>query len=299
MALRLLKKLKPPFLTQIKWKSIAECVDFIYANFNKLIEKIQSLPKSRKQNYMKLIKFNWKELKDAADVITSFIISMEDNNMRIEFVFIKLFSTISKSNALNNQIAKDLSLELLKTYVKNDNLAVSLAAFLLTSDGSLFYNQCNEEDKEYYYDNGISGIKFCRSFNMKLTTNIRNKFKDHFNQGYKYRMEPFIYWKMIDNELSNVACMILSILCSEAPVERLFGGLSYMVDAASNKMKDDLIDAEMVIRMATIFSHKNDFLGNISSQFEQSINFLEKNAFPNVRELIENLDNDNLIPKND
>ena len=51
--------------------------------------------------------------------------------------------------------------------------------------------------------------------------------------------------------------------------------------------------------MATIFSHKNDFLGNISSQFEQSINFLEKNAFPNVRELIENLDNDNQIPKND
>ena len=134
---------------------------------------------------------------------------------------------------------------------------------------------------------------------MRLTTNIRNKFKDHLNQGYKYRMEPFIYWKMIDNELSNVACMILSIPCSEAPVERLFGGLSYMVDAASNRMKDDLIDAEMVIRMATIFSHKNDFLGNISSQFEQSINFLEKNAFPNVRELIENLDNDNQIPKND
>ena len=138
MALRLLKKLKPPFLTQIKWKSIAECVDFIFANFNELIEKIQSLPKSRKQNYMKLIKFNWKELKDAADIITSFIISMEDDNMRIEFVFIKLFSTISKLNALNNQIAKDILLELLKTYVKNDNLVVSLAAFLLTSDGSLF-----------------------------------------------------------------------------------------------------------------------------------------------------------------
>ena len=51
--------------------------------------------------------------------------------------------------------------------------------------------------------------------------------------------------------------------------------------------------------MATIFSHKSDFLGIFSFQFEQSINFLEKNAFPNVRELIENLDNDNQIPKND
>ena len=95
-------------------------------------------------------------------------------------------------------------------------------------------------------------------------------------------MDPFLYWQLKKNELSEVACRILSIPCSETPVERLFGGLSFMLDSMSTNMKSDLVNAEMTIRMSTVFQNIHNFDGNLFSKLEKSFEYFQNYAFPEV-----------------
>lgn len=91
-----------------------------------------------------------------------------------------------------------------------------------------------------------------------------------------------------NNELSEIACKILSIPCSETPVESLFEGLSFMLDPSSTKMKSDLINAEMTIRMSTIFKNIHNFDINMLSKLEKSFEFFQDYAFPEVYYMLSN-----------
>lgn len=62
------------------------------------------------------------------------------------------------------------------------------------------------------------------------------------------KMDPFEYWRLKQNILSEIALRILSTPCSESEVERLFKGLSFMLILQSNWSKDDLIDAKIVVK---------------------------------------------------
>ena len=55
------------------------------------------------------------------------------------------------------------------------------------------------------------------------------------------------------------------------------------------EMKYDIINAEMIIRVYTIFAHQNDFSGNLYTQMKEFTNYLSINAFPNVKKLNENI----------
>lgn len=97
---------------------------------------------------------------------------------------------------------------MINVYVQG-NLNVPLAAFILTNEGAIFWQQ--------------------------------------------FDCDPFYYWESQINELSEVAFTILQIPCSKIAIEWLLGGLSFMYDPYSNRMDDDLIDSELMIRMSSIF----------------------------------------------
>lgn len=88
-----------------------------------------------------------------------------------------------------------------------------------------------------------------------------------------------------NNLLTDVAFRILSILCSEAPVERIFGGLSYMFDDKSNRMKDDLLDAKLRIRIQAIYEHLFEFEGSMLKRLEKCDKYFNIYSFKNLDEV--------------
>ena len=61
-------------------------------------------------------------------------------------------------------------------------------------------------------------------------------------------------------------------------MERLFGGLTYMFDDKSNRMKDDLLNAKLRIRMFIIFEHIHEYSGLLLKIIH--INVIYKILFP-------------------
>lgn len=289
LALRLLKHLNPPFLTCVRWQSISECTNFIYEHFDEMKDIINKKRKNVAETYSDLLKIDWLSIKNATQIITSFIIFIEGDEMKIELLFLKLYETVSLLKNENTQIANDLLVEFCNLFEQKTDLIVAVSAFLLTYEGSQFWMKNSEDLKEYYLSKGWSGItKYCESSNISVTDEMHQCFIEHLSSSLNVKMDPFEFWKSKDNELSEVACKILSIPCSETPVERLFGGLSFMLDPSSTKMKSDLINAEMTIRMSTIFQNIHNFDGNMLSKLEKSFEFFQDYAFPEVSYMLSN-----------
>ena len=157
----------PPKLTEIKWKSLSDVLDFIFIHKQELFNIIDNNRKSSNEELM-LKKINWEELKNAVSVITAFIIKMESYQMKIEFVFGELSKTIQFLQKQNTDISNEMLTELINVYVENKCLNVAVSAFLLTPDGSFFWQNCNSEKKYFFKDIGWRGILlFCKSSNIE------------------------------------------------------------------------------------------------------------------------------------
>ena len=59
-----------------------------------------------------------------------------------------------------------------------------------------------------------------------------------------------------------------------------------MIDSTSIRMNDDLNDTEMTIRMYNVFHHQNDFNWSFYEKLQQSNNYLNNFAFPDIKKLI-------------
>lgn len=77
-------------------------------------------------------------------------------------------------------------------------------------------------------------------------------------------------------------------LVAHHPVESLFGGLSFMIDPSSNKMKDNLIYAEMTIRMSTVFKNNHYFGCIMLQKMEKSYEYLCTNSIPDIMDFFLN-----------
>lgn len=282
LALRLLKKLHPPKFTKVRWKSLSECATFIFKNKQKLVNIIENKYLDSTDVYSELKDFEWDEIKSALSIITEYIIGLESDEMRIEFVYGELTKTIQLLEKEETQIADDLATELINVYVSNDNLMVALSAFLLTTDGSFFWKDCSEEKKEFFFEYGYKGIcDFCNKSGIEINDDMKDVFLDHLSNPNIQYCEPFIYWFSQNNSLSEVACRILTIPCSETTVERLFGGLTYMFDKKTNRMKTDLLNAKLRIRMYTVFDHIHEYSGRMLKRIKECYYFLRDHAFLN------------------
>ena len=238
----------------------------------------------KKKEYEKLRKTKWIEIKNAVDVITTFISNMESDEIKIENVFSQVAQTYSKLSEQKTKIANDLLKELITLYFKNVNLIIPLSAFLLTDDGRSFWQKSPRLIQTFLLPAGWAGIRyFCFFSNISVDENMHYCFINHLTNYKPIEKDPYLYWMNLQTSLSDVACRILSIPCSEASVERLFGGLTFMIDPTSNRMKDELVDAEMNIRMSSVFDFRNEFKGNFKEQIEKSNEFLI-NAFPEIIE---------------
>lgn len=283
LALRLLKKFHPPSFTEVRWKSLSECATFISNNKDKLVSIIDHKHLEENKTYSDLKKFNWDELKSALNIITSYIIGLENDEMRIEYVFGELSKTIQQLEKEETQIANDITTELINVYVMNNYLIVALSAFLLTTDGTFFWQNCSEEKKDFFFEYGYEGIcHFCKKSGIVVNDDMKKIFLDHLSRQKIEFCEPFAYWSSQNNVLSDIACQILSIPCSETPVERLFGGLTYMFDDKSNRMKDDLLNAKLRIRMFTVFENIHEYSGRLLKRIKECYDFLRNHAFLNI-----------------
>ena len=178
------------------------------------------------------------------------------------------------------KIADDLLAEFKKVFDQNINLLVPFSVFLLTCEGSKFWQNCPKAYQYYFISKGWCGIVFyCKKSNILLDFETYQCFTNHLLTSSQISMDPFNFLVLKNNKLGSIALRILSIPCSETPVERLFGGLTFMIDESSTRMKDDLINAELTIRMSTIFQNQHNFDGNMLQKLEKSFNIFKNMHF--------------------
>lgn len=116
--------------------------------------------KNEYQVYSELLTFDWNAVFKATQIITLYITSMELDEMKIEFLFLKLFKTIEKLKEQKTKIADDLLAEFKKVFDQNINLLVPFSAFLLTCEGSKFWQNFPKAYQYYFMPKGWCGIVF-------------------------------------------------------------------------------------------------------------------------------------------
>ena len=250
---------------------------------------IKNMRNYMSEQYSDLLKVDWLSLKNATQIVTSFIIFTESDEMKIEMLFLKLYETVSFLKNEHTSIADDLLSEFCEVYENNNNLLIALSAYLLTNLGSHFWLNCSEELKNYYIAKGWTGIvNYCNDSHIIVTEKMHQCFIQHLcSDGIdECNSDPYEFWICRNNDLSDIACRILSIPCSETPVERLFGGLSFMLDPTSSRMKSDLVNAEMTIRMSTVFQNMHGFDGNFLLKMQKCFEYFHEYAFPEVSSIL-------------
>lgn len=143
-----------------------------------MTKEIQNKRKNKAQLYNCFLNEDWNSLKNSVQIVTSFILKMEEDEMRIEYIFIELFKSVTLLKNGNTQISKDLMNELESTYVKSINLVVPLSAFLLSpSEADFWMNNCSDRYRSFFLSVGwISIVYFCCSSDIKMNVNIYDCF---------------------------------------------------------------------------------------------------------------------------
>ena len=91
-----------------------------------------------------------------------------------------------------------------------------MAAFLLTPNGFLFWNECNSENKEYFKKNGFKGIsEFCIKSGLIINGDMENIFDNHLLNGFKSKLDPINYWLSQNNDLTEISCRSFILFSSK------------------------------------------------------------------------------------
>ena len=145
-------------------------------------------------------------------------------------------------------------------------IQIAITAFFLTIEGRRYFlNQVDQNQKKNYLNIIQKYILQYNEFKFKFDENI---IKDQINSYMELSNfevnDSFLFWQNNRNSnvnnlnfLANIAIRIINMACSELPVERLFSHLKYLYGSKDYNKSDDLLNAQLAIRMENIYSGEN------------------------------------------
>lgn len=181
-----------------------------------------------------------------------------------------LFNVFPEFIALDN-FFKSFSSPIIQKFTKiifnrilsSNEFLQAATAFFLTIDGKNYIiKNLNENIK----DKLISDIKFyliyyngCRFGDLEDL--LINQIEKYINDETCLSIDPFDYWNRLRlvpemSRLAEIAIRIINMPCSEAAVERLFSHLKYLYGKKNYQQSDDLLNAQLGIRMENVYSNQ-------------------------------------------
>ena len=205
------------------------------------------------------------ELTQLFQYISNITSEIGSNNFLICYIFPKI---INLQNFLSQLVSSDVKLfgrYILERIYSSKEYQIAATAYFLTIEGrNYFLNISNIFEKQNF-------LKSIQEYLFKY-----NKFKYNFDEALLLQQiysfldsqnfptsDSFELWEMYRKDekmslLAEIAIRIINMPCSEIPVERLFSHLKYLYGSKNYQMSEDLLHAQLTIRMENIFSQENN-----------------------------------------
>ncbi len=260
--MKLLKYFKyPPKYTTVRWKSFSQCINYILENMYNS-NKLKQLSENEMQNYKALIThLNWDDVSTVVNEMWNLIIQLEKSSYSIEDAPVPLLVTIGRLKAMNSYLANRQAEALIKRFSSTADIHLPMAAFVCTYRGHIVYQKSDEMTKSLILNYAFLGIEEY-IHQTKICINPSNAKKLLFEYLQKniytqmFEQDAIAFWKNesenilgpIFSPLREIALRLLNIPPTEVPVERIFSSVGQLLDFKRIREKEDLLEAELIIR---------------------------------------------------
>lgn len=181
-------------------------------------------------------------------------------------VFPEIIHFIEFLNSLSTQNFKQ---KIYERIFNSDEIQISRAAYFLTPEGFDYFQNLDKEKKDFEitqiksYLNYYFGSRFLTEEENELNTELFERQFDFLINMIEIPDLGNIYefWTLMRTDpdlslISEIALRLLSMPCSEAAVERLFSHMKYLFGNRNTDSAQELVNAELGIKMDKIFDKK-------------------------------------------
>lgn len=265
---------KVPGFSKTRWESYSKCINFL----NEMKEEINFFFNQEIQNlnnnaeiiekYRMLIEIlnssDFNELMQLFNNISQMSAEIGQDN----FVICKVYSKFIKFKKFVSNIQsltiRTFGYTIIDRIYASYEIQIAITAFFLTIEGrDYFLNINDQKEKENYLSIIQTYIFRYNEFKFKFDQKILKSQIDEYINIEKFTInDSFIYWENNIHEekisqLSEIAIRIISMACSELAVERLFSHLKYLYRKKDYNKSEDLLNAQLSIRMEKIYSRED------------------------------------------
>ena len=255
-----------PYLMTIRWKSMYECVKFIYNNINFFEKSPISKVQESLQNIQK--KIGWDNLFSMLQIMWDFICAVEKDLASIADILPPFLKATSQLESMNTGPSIALVKHLKRRFKETCPLNLPTLAFLLTQEGLIlyrtnqnateFFSDVEETMREYLTERGIdskiieSNISTLKDYLLSFDANEFNGFKKDYDL---WKCQSFLLSRYrIPYSFSKLASELLLIPASESTVERVFSALTKVTLNEMKKIKVETINSRLIIKYDCIFN---------------------------------------------
>lgn len=233
----------------------------INSRYQSLIEEISDY-----QNCIEIFQSNeYDEVTTIFNYMSNLIAKVGSNNFLLCQVFPEIILLNDFFNTITTENVQKFTQIILDRIFSSNEYIQAATAYFLTNEGHFYIlNSFQDEEKEnillqikfylFYYNGSKYG---------DLEDELNSQFENYINYQEIEEDDSENYWKYkrLDpsmSRLAEIAIRIINMPCTEAAVERFFSHLKYVFGKKNYNTSDELLDAEMGIRMENIYSNQEN-----------------------------------------
>lgn len=264
---------KVPSFSKTRWESYSKCTNFlnemkfeILSYFNQEIQDLKNLEIIEKfQTFIKILnsqEFN--ELSQLFKYLSQISAEIGEDNFLICKVYQKIINFKIFILNLNTINVRTFGNTIIDRIYSSKEIEIAISAFFLTIEGHDYFLNLNDQNEKKNYLNIIKKYLFrYNAFKFKFDESILEEEINEYIEIKKFTIkDSFIFWEnnISENKIINlaeIAIRIINMACSELPVERLFSHLKYLYGSKDFNKSEDLLNAQLAIRMESIYCEED------------------------------------------
>lgn len=264
---------KVPSFSKTRWESYSKCTNFlnemkfeILSYFNQEIQDLKNLEIIEKfQTFIKILNSQeFSELSQLFKYLSQMSAEIGEDNFLICKVYPKIINFKIFIVNLKTINIRTFGNTIIDRIYSSKEIEIAISAFFLTIEGHDYFLNLNDQNEKKNYLNTIKKYLFrYNAFKFKFDESILEEEINEYIGIKKFTIkDSFAFWEnnISENKIINlaeIAIRIINMACSELPVERLFSHLKYLYGSKDYNKSEDLLDAQLAIRMESIYCEED------------------------------------------
>ena len=255
---------KVPTFSKTRWNSYSKCLNFL----NEVRSELVSFFNKNLQNFRNYIEIlnsdEFNELTELFNYLNHLSSEIGGDNFLICNVYKNI---IDFENFLSNLETADISFLgrlILERIYAADEYKIAVTAYFFTIEGkNHFLNIKDEIEREKIFTAIKEYIIYYNSYKFQFSEEVlEEQINFYINcQNFPYS-DQFDLWEFYLSDekmsaLAEIAIRIISMPCSELPVERMFSHMKYLFGSKNYSQSEDLLNCQLGIRMDNVYSEEN------------------------------------------